>query len=66
MSDVAIARLAQGALTGLLAAAAVDFHAFKAWQSFSDLKAYNWNVALFRWMQGAVIGALTSVGLGSL
>ena len=66
MSDVAITRLAQGALTGLAAAAAVDFHAFKRWQSFGDVKAYNWNVALFRWMQGAVIGALTSVGLGSL
>jgi hypothetical protein len=55
-----------GALAGLLPAAAVDFHAFKTWQSFKDARAYDWNVALFRWCYGALMGGLTAVGYGAL
>lgn len=64
MSHDLLVKLAHGAIAGLLAAAAVDFHAFKSWQSFGDAKAYNWPVALFRWLQGAVIGAASAFGLG--
>lgn len=55
-----------GAISGLLAAAVVDFHAFKSWHSFQDARAYDWGVALFRWFQGTVIGALGALGLGAL
>lgn len=60
--DTAMKVLA-GAVSGLLAAAAVDFHAFKTWQSFSDVKSYQWQVAAFRWVQGAVMGAMAALGL---
>ena len=59
-------RTVHGALIGLLTAAATDYHAFMGWKSFTDLKSYNWNVAAFRWVQGAFIGAVTSAGLGQL
>ena len=49
----------RGALSGILAAAAVDLHAFYAWKSFDDVKTYSWGTASFRWLQGAVMGALT-------
>ena len=54
----------RGAVAGLLTAAAVDFQAFRKWQAFSDALAYNWSTALFRWAQGAVIGAASAVGFG--
>lgn len=56
--------LTQGALTGLLAAAAVDFAAFRNWKSFNDAASYSWGVAAFRWFQGAVVGLVTAAGLG--
>ena len=63
MTHETLVKVGAGAISGLLAAAAVDFHAFKAWQSFGDAKAYNWPVALFRWCQGAVMGAVAALGL---
>ena len=57
---------AHGALAGWLSAAATDFHAFRAWQSFKDVRAYNWGTAIFRWVQGAVIGAVSGAGLTAL
>lgn len=59
--------IVHGAVTGALGAAAVDFHAFQTWKNMSDLKTYDWGVAAFRWLQGAVIGAVTAgaaAGLG--
>ena len=56
----------RGALSGILAAATVDIHAFQSWKTFDDAKQYSWSVAAFRWCQGAVLGALTGVGLGML
>ncbi len=53
-----------GALTGWASAATVDFVAFKTWKSFDDAKTYNWSVALWRWLQGAVTGAVAGAGLG--
>lgn len=54
-----------GALLGLAAAARVDFKNFVKWKSFSDAKTYNWNVALFNWLEGFVLGLLGGLGLQS-
>lgn len=56
--------IVRGALAGVLAAAAVDFAAFRSWKSFNDALSYSWSTAAFRLLQGAVTGALTSLGLG--
>lgn len=56
----------RAALAGALSAAAVDFRAFKAWQSFHDAATYDWQTAAWRWAQGAIVGALSAVGVGAL
>ena len=53
----------KGALAGLLVAATVDRQAFRSWQSFDDAKKYAWSIAIWRWFQGVVIGAMTGAGL---
>lgn len=53
----------RGAVSGLLAAAVVDFHAFLGWKSFDDTTKYDWKTATFRWFQGAVAGAVAAAGL---
>ena len=55
----------KGAIGGALSAAAVDFAAFRSWKSFNDVHTYAWGLALFRWVQGAIIGAVTAAGLGT-
>ena len=50
--------LAHGALVGCLTAAIVDFQAFRSWKSFEEARQYSWGLALWRWFQGAVIGAV--------
>jgi hypothetical protein len=57
--------LVKGAIAGFLAAAAIDFQAFRTWKSFDDAHAYNWRLAAWRWLQGAVTGALVALGLGA-
>lgn len=52
-----------GALAGFLAAAVVDFNAFRTWKSIDEAKSYNWQVALWRWGQGAISGALMAAGI---
>lgn len=64
MADVFRNRIVQGALAGALAAALVDFNAFRAWKSWHDVATYSWSTAAFRWVQGAVTGAVTAAGLG--
>ena len=56
----------QGAVTGVLAAAAVDFAAFRSWKSFHDAATYQWTTALFRWFQGAVVGGVAALGYGAI
>lgn len=56
----------RGALSGLLSAAAVDFAAFRKWQSFDELLTYNWKLAAWRWFQGVVVGGLVALGLGGM
>lgn len=58
--------LVQGAATGLLAAAAVDYQAFRTWKSFRDATTYDWRTATWRWFQGAVVGVVTSAGYGAI
>lgn len=58
--------IVQGAITGALAAAAIDVAAFRAWKQWRDLVTYDWGVASFRWVQGAVVGALSAAGLSAI
>ena len=53
----------QGAFAGLLSAAVIDYAAFRSWKSFDDFRAYAWGLALWRWVQGALVGAITGAGL---
>lgn len=55
--------ITHGALTGWVAAAGVDFVAFKNWKSFHDAVTYDWGIAIWRWFQGAATGALAAAGL---
>ena len=55
-----------GALTGWASAAGVDYHAFSQWKSLDEAKKYNWSTAIWRWIQGAITGAVTGTGLGVL
>ena len=54
--------IVQGAVTGLLGAALADFNAFKSWKSFHDAATYAWGTAIWRWFQGALIGAVGAAG----
>lgn len=56
----------RGAVSGALAAAVVDLHAFLTWKSVMDVKAYQWGTAAFRWLQGAITGAISGAGLGAM
>lgn len=56
--------IVKATIAGLVAAMAVDFHAFVSWQSWQDAKAYSWGTATFRWFVGAVSGFVTGLGLG--
>ena len=49
-----------GAVSGVVAAAAVDFAAFRSWKSFSEATAYRWGLAAWRWFQGFVGGGLAA------
>lgn len=53
----------RGALAGMVAAARVDYIAFKAWRSFHDIATYDWRTAMWRWTQGAIVGAITAIGI---
>jgi len=61
----------KAALIGAASAAVVDYRVFKNFKTVEEFKAYRWDVAAFRWAQGAVtglIGELSShaLGLGGL
>lgn len=58
--------LVYGAISGVLAAAKGDYHAFQTFKNFHDFADYSWSTALWRWVQGAVIGVGTAAGLGAL
>lgn len=56
----------RGAINGVVAAAAVDVHAFLSWRDMHEFATYNWGTAALRWVQGAVIGAVTGAGYQAL
>lgn len=55
--------IGHGTLTGVLSAMAIDYHAFRSWKSWHDAASYQWSLACWRWVQGAVVGAVTGAGL---
>ena len=63
MIDLLHNRITQAALAGLLSAALIDFNAFRTWKTFHDVSTYQWRTAVFRWVQGAVVGAVAAAGL---
>ena len=56
----------RGALSGAVAAAVVDIHAFLTWKSFDQFRTYDWGTAGLRWFQGAFSGAVSGAGYGML
>lgn len=56
-------RVAVGALGGFVAAALVDVH---AWSRSPLGSAFSWNLAIRRWIAGAVSGALAGMGTEGL
>ena len=57
-------KIISGALAGLVSAVAVDLDAFKKWQSVREFQKFNWKLAAFRWLKGALAGALAAAGIG--
>lgn len=57
--------LVAAAINGAVVAARTDIAAFASWKRFDDAMAYDWGVALWRWFQGAVLGALIALGMGA-
>jgi hypothetical protein len=55
-----------GALSGLGAAALVDVRVFLSYKKIDDIHTFDWRVAVLRWLQGLVSGALVGAGLGAL
>ena len=53
------AKALAGAASGLLAAVAVDVH---AWRQFPD-EPFAWDLALPRWIAGAALGAIAALGV---
>ena len=60
MNDL-VKKLIAGAVSGLLAAVVVDVH---AWAKSSE--AFNWGLAVKRWVAGAVSGATGALGMGAI
>lgn len=56
----------QGAFAGFLAAVRVDYKAYQSWKSEKDFLAYDWGTAAWRWVQGAIGGALGGSGIAGL
>lgn len=61
MSQTLTLAVLKGAVSGALAAAAVDAQAFRSWHSFDDAVRYDWKLAAWRWAQGAVTGAVAAL-----
>jgi len=53
-----------GALSGFVAAVAVDVIAFRQFKSIEEAAKYDWGVAAWRWFQGIVSGLFTALGIG--
>ena len=64
MSELLSNPIVIGAWGGFVTAAMVDYQAFRAWKTAREATQYDWGVALWRWFQGAVGGAVAAAGLG--
>lgn len=62
----AVKQALYGALSGWAAAARTDYTAFRSFQSLHDAMQYQWGIAMWRWFQGAVTGALGGSALGAM
>ena len=58
--------IVMGAIVGAASAAKIDYSSFRSWKSFRDAYTYDWGTAAWRWLQGAVIGAVGVSGLTAL
>lgn len=63
MTDWLAHPVVQGAFSGLLSAAVIDFLEFRKWQRWEDGIAYDWSLASFRWFKGVVVGAVSAFGM---
>lgn len=52
-----------GALIGWGTAARQDYKAFKSWKSVQDAMKYDWSIAIWNWVEGAITGAAIGGGL---
>lgn len=55
--------IARGALSGLLAAVAIDYLEFRRWTKWQDAAEFDWSLASFRWVKGLIAGAVGSLGV---
>jgi hypothetical protein len=53
-------RALNGAASGFIAALLVDVH---SWSKYPEGSAFDWNLAVKRWIGGAVAGAAMSMGI---
>jgi hypothetical protein len=58
--------IGQGAVTGFVAAAAVDFLAFRSFKTWQDVATFDYRVAGIRWVTGIISGIVAALGLGAL
>lgn len=65
MKELLTNGIVKGAVSGVLAAAVVDVHAFQRFKNKQEFASYDWGTAGLRWFQGAITGALTAAGLGA-
>ena len=54
-----------GALAGFLAAVRIDFQVFATFKKVDEYASYDWSVAINRWVNGALYGFLSGVGLST-
>lgn len=55
-------KVRDAAIVGVATAMVIDFQAFRSWKSFQQFREYDWTLAVWRWSQGAVIGAVGAIG----
>jgi hypothetical protein len=60
--DQLIKKVIASALAGLLGAVVVDLDKWKT----ADSDHFDWKLAVKRWIQGAVTGAITALGINAV
>ena len=58
-------KIIAGAVAGIVSAAVIDIDAWAKWKADDhDGAAFDWGVAVKRWVSGAVSGVLAALGFG--